>query len=150
MVTKTITGDIWDILNKGSFSEFSITFDGTPAFAEAEAVIIRVVTKDYHILELLVKCNLFSKKLNDIELGSHIESTITNRYGKSLKDWVAAQQDRASTNKGPLRAIEEKVTDVKVCKNYCCSHSLSNGDKKWLMENNLVPNMQKISEKYFR
>ena len=67
MVLVTITGDIRNVIKKGSFIEYSITFDGTPAFAEAEAeafaeafaeaeaVIICVVTKDYHILELLVK-----------------------------------------------------------------------------------------------
>ena len=88
---------------------FSITFDGTPAFVEADVVIIRVITKDYHILELLVKCNLFSKKLNGIELGNHIVSTITNRYGKSLKDWVAAQQDRASTNRDLLELLRKKL-----------------------------------------
>ena len=29
----------------GCFDEYSITFDGTPSFAKAEAVVIRCVTK---------------------------------------------------------------------------------------------------------
>ena len=93
MVLATINDDMRSIILKGSFIEFSITFDGTPAFAEAEAVIIRVVTKDYHILELLVKCNLFKHKLNSTQLANHIVKTITHKLGKEMKDWVAAQQD---------------------------------------------------------
>ena len=79
MVLGTIIEDIQDIVNKGSFREFSITFGETPAFAEAVAVVIRVVIKDYHILELLVKCNLFKKNINHEKLTNHIVKAITER-----------------------------------------------------------------------
>ena len=130
MVLTTITDDIKNVIKKGSFIEYSVTFDGTPSFAEAEAVIIRVVTKDYHILELLVKCNLFKSKLNSVQLANHIVKTITQRLDKELKDWIAAQQDRASTNKGALKHIEVNFPNIKFSKNYCCSHTISNGGKK--------------------
>ena len=54
MVIKTLIDNIQTILHKGSFNESSLTFYGTPAFTEFEAMIIRVVTKDYHDLKLLV------------------------------------------------------------------------------------------------
>ena len=41
---------------------FSITLDGTPSFAEAECVILRVVTKDFVIVEVIAKLSLFGKK----------------------------------------------------------------------------------------
>ena len=129
MVSATLIGDIKDVLNKGSFREFSISFDGTPAFAEAEAIIIRVVTKDYHILELLVKCNLFKKKLDHEQLANHLVKAIVERLEKKLKDWIAAQQDRANTNKAALTVIEEKFDDAKLPRNYCCLYTLSNSGK---------------------
>ena len=138
MVMETLIDNIKTILHEGSFDEFSITFDGTPAFAEAEAVVIRVVTKDYHVLELLVQCNLFDKKLNGSELGNHIIKTIIDRCGKELKDLIAAQQDRASTNKGALNTIEEKIANVKICKNYCSSHTTSNSGKQMIGGKNSV------------
>ena len=49
------------ISGDASFDEYSITFDGTPSFAEAEAITICFVTKEYHVVELLVKCSLFKK-----------------------------------------------------------------------------------------
>ena len=127
MVMTTLVEDIRKVVNQGSFKEFSLTFDGTPAFAEAEAVIIRVVTRDYNIVELPVKCNLFKNKLNSKLLASHILKTI--RLKKDINDWVATQQDRASTNKGALKEIFLKFPNVKLSKNYCCSHTLSNGGK---------------------
>ena len=59
---------VWDSLNErissilcggGCFNEFSVTFDGTPSFAEAEAIVIRCVTKTWKVIEILVKCSLF-------------------------------------------------------------------------------------------
>ena len=132
MVMDTLTEDIRLVLQKCCYREFSITFDGTPAFAEAEAVIIRVVTTDFEVLELLVKCNLFKHKLDGVQLANHIVSTIIERCGKELKDWVCAQQDRASTNKKALRLIEDKFANVKLAKNYCCSHTLSNAGKEMM------------------
>ena len=132
MVMKTLVKDIQRVLHYCTYIEFSITFDGTPAFAEAEAIIIRVVTHDYKILELLVKCNLFKHKLKGDHLANHIISTITERCGKDLKDWIGAQQDRASTNKAALDTIESKFANVNLSRNYCCSHTLSNAGKRMI------------------
>ena len=34
----------------GCFDEYSVTFDGTPSFAEAEAIVIRCVTKRWKVI----------------------------------------------------------------------------------------------------
>ena len=47
IILATLKEDIRIIFSKGSYSEFTLTFDGTPVFVEAEAVIIRVATKEF-------------------------------------------------------------------------------------------------------
>ena len=139
MIMATIKEDTRKILNDGSYPEFSLTFDGTPAFAEAEAIIIRVVTKEYKILELLVKCNLFKEKLNGVQLANHIVSTIKSRLGKDLKDWIASQQDRASTNKAALTHLKKLLADIQISINFCCSHTLNNAGKKMIGKDGSAP-----------
>ena len=46
-----------------------------------------------------------------------------------MKDWVASQEDCANTNKVALTLIEKTCDNVKVSRNYCCSHTLSNDSK---------------------
>ena len=84
MVLATINDGMRSIILKGSFINFAITFDGTPAFAEV--VIICVVTKDYHIIELLVKCNFFKHKLNNAQIANRIVKTIAHELGKKVND----------------------------------------------------------------
>ena len=38
----------------GVYDESGVTFDGTPSFEEAEAIVVRAVTKDWEVIELLV------------------------------------------------------------------------------------------------
>ena len=51
-----------------AFPEYSISMDGTPSFAEAECIILRFVTKDLNIVELVVRVALFEKKLTQTNL----------------------------------------------------------------------------------
>ena len=43
---ETIMFDLKRYIKAGCFDEFSTTFDGTPSFAEAEAIILRIVSKN--------------------------------------------------------------------------------------------------------
>ena len=95
-------------------------------------------------MELLVQCNLFDKKLNGSELGNHIIKTIIDGRGKELKHLIAAHQDRTSTNKGALKTIEEKSANVKICKNYCSSHTISNSKKQMIGGKNSVAKICRI------
>ena len=36
------------------YDEFGVTFDGTLSFEEAEAIVVRAVTNDWEVIELLV------------------------------------------------------------------------------------------------
>lgn len=89
-------------LHNDCFKEYSIIFDGTPTFAKCEAIMIRVVTRQYHIYQLVVKVSIFEKNLKHEELANHLLTTLQLRLGLDLKDWVASMQDRAATNKAAL------------------------------------------------
>lgn len=128
-----IIKQIRDIVGgNGSFDEYAVTFDGTPSFAEAEAVVVRVVTKDWNVIEILVRCGLYGKKLNSDELKSHVIDTITNQVGLKLKNWLSTHQDRAKTNTAAIRLVYEEEEDANPAKNDCCSHTISNAGKKTL------------------
>ena len=38
----------------GVYDEFGVTFDGTPSFKEAEAIVVWAATKDWEDIELIV------------------------------------------------------------------------------------------------
>ena len=130
---KALTQRIQNILGgAGCYDEFAVTFDGTPSFAEAEAIVVRIVSKDWDVIELLVRCGLYAKKLDANELKSHLIDTITNRVGLELKHWLSTHQDRAKTNKAALKKVWDEETDAKPAENDCCSHTISNAGKQTL------------------
>ena len=64
------------LILKESFPQFGLSIDGTLSFAEAECVIVRLVTRDYKIVELTVKLSFFKGKVTSSQLASHILSTM--------------------------------------------------------------------------
>ena len=57
---------------------------------EAEAIVLRPVTKDWKIIELLVRLKLFQKKFTAEELANHlVGGTLTRLYLK-MKNWLAS------------------------------------------------------------
>ena len=67
------------------YDEFGVTFDITPSFEEAEAIVVRAVTKDWEVIELLVRCGMYEHKLSSDQLSSHIINAITVRCALQLK-----------------------------------------------------------------
>ena len=113
-------------LSLQSFPEYGITFDGTPSFAEAEAIKLRFVTYEYDIVEVLVGVALFEKKLNGDNVASRLLETIMLQLGLKLEDWLTSQQNRASTNSAPIKKIKEMHENTTPTENYCNTHTLSN------------------------
>ena len=120
----------------GVFDEFSLTFDGTPAWAEAEAIIVTVVTKNGEIIHILIRCGTFEKKLNNEQLKQHLMESM-ERVGLDPKNWLSSQQDRASVNQACIKRVhaEESKRGCRPAVNSCTSHTLSNGGKKVLDSN---------------
>lgn len=130
-VLKTLVQRICQILSgDGCYDEFGCTFDGTPSFAEAEAITIRIVTKDWEVIELLVRCGLYKRKLDSSALTSHIIDTITKRAGLSLENWMSTHQDRARVNISAIDGIYAGFPQARPAKNFCCTHTISNAGKK--------------------
>ena len=119
----------------GVYDEFGVTFDGTPSFEEAEAIIVRVVTKDWEILEILVRCGLYERKLSATELSSHIIEAITVRAGLHLNNWMSTHQDRAKVNVTALKIICAEFPEANPAKGFCCTHTISNSGKKAIGNN---------------
>jgi hypothetical protein len=86
-----------DIMSK-CFPQFGTISDGTPVGAEAEAVKIRMVTRDFQIIEVLVSVNLFKFKLTGVSIGNNLLNVIRVKCGLDPADWRTATMDRASTN----------------------------------------------------
>lgn len=123
---------------KECYPEFAMVADGTPTFAEAECVIVRVVhkhTKKIH--QLVVRIGLFSESLDGATLAEHVTETFIgkaeddqdNGLEMPLKNMRAASIDRASTNK---RALDILMQDhgISPFAAYCMSHGISNCGKK--------------------
>jgi hypothetical protein len=81
----TIVSDIRSLLDK-SFPEFGLSLDGTPSFAEAECIIIRFVTKNFVIMELVVRVGLFHMHLKHEDLAHHIVDCIHKRLCLPVSD----------------------------------------------------------------
>ena len=93
----TMLDDLAKIIHYVCCPYYSSTIDGTHAMAEAEAIILPIVTKDWNITELLVRLKLFKKKVTAEEIDNHpVEGKFTRLHLK-LKNWLESKQDQAST-----------------------------------------------------
>lgn len=110
--------------------EYAVICDGTPSFAEAECINIRIESNDWAVHELILCLNLFAKKLNGEELARHIIDTLQQRLQLSLKSWYTSHQDRAKANKACLDLIQSNYNDTNPSRSWWCAHSLSNTGKR--------------------
>ena len=75
--------------------------------------MIRFVTNNLQILDLVVRVALFDKKLKSEILAHHVIASLTGIIGLNLNNWVATMQDRASTTKATLNKIREECVHAK-------------------------------------
>jgi hypothetical protein len=81
------------------YPEYSLIVDGSPLFAEAVAVKLRLVHKSsFRIVELLVKCKLYTAGLNGENTAGKILEVLEEDIKLPIDKWVAFMMDRASTN----------------------------------------------------
>ena len=62
-VLGTMLDDFAKIIHYVCYPEYSSTIDGATATAEEESIILRLVTKDWKIIDLLVRLKLFQKNV---------------------------------------------------------------------------------------
>lgn len=90
--------------------------------------MIRFVTCDGEIVDLLVRVALFKNHLKGKQLARHIYDCVIKRLGLELKELRTAMCDRANTNKSALNLLR-KLDNCFVRDFYCCSHTLNNTGK---------------------
>ena len=98
------------------YPESSITMDGTPLFAEAECIIIRVVhRKTRKIHELVIGLELFAEGLDGASLTQYTVDTFIGKaaepgdhgISKQMRHLIAVAIDRGSTNKRAKDILHE-------------------------------------------
>eukprot|EP00956_Cyclotella_meneghiniana_P040828 scaffold206395_cov26-Cyclotella_meneghiniana.AAC.2 len=112
------------------FPQYGIIMDGTPLFAEAEALIIRLVhRKTFKIHQVLIHMELYDGSLDGEMIAQHVKDAITKSVALSLRNLRVTSIDRAGTNKKALNVLEQK-DHVKSLGAYCVPHGLSGCGKK--------------------
>ena len=75
--------------------------------------MIWIVMRNGDILNLLVRCALFQKKLNSHNIVSNILETIEIRLVLDMRFYRAVIYDRASTNKNALSEMKRQYLQLK-------------------------------------
>mmetsp|Transcript_7239 Transcript_7239/g.17016 ORF Transcript_7239/g.17016 Transcript_7239/m.17016 type:complete len:515 (+) Transcript_7239:813-2357(+) len=121
---------------------FMLIHDGTPVFAEALAIMVRVVNEyDFAIEEYLIHLDLYSESFGGETMGNEI-LRLFDRYNRADKTnllrgvlakekWLVCGTDRCATNFSALKYIKEKTDNgAKPFFVPCIPHGLSNTGKK--------------------
>ena len=120
---------IIDIVANSKY-EYGVIFDGTPSFAEAECVMLRLLTNNLNIVDLVVRIGLFDEKMNNETLSNHLIETIQGRLNLDVKNWITSMSDCASTNIATLKNLTDKMPHLSPFKAYCINHGFSNTSKQ--------------------
>ena len=75
--------------------------DGTPSFAAAEAFKLRAITKDWRIVEVLLRVSLLTKAPDAQGLAASFEVTMKD-FGLLVKHLRVVMKDRAATNQAAI------------------------------------------------
>ena len=106
----------------GSFPEFGAIVDGSPHFAEAEAIMLRVVTKKWKIVVVVIRVALLTKTpISDVLLRTYLWALA--RLNLKLTDQRAIMMDRAAVN-GAMVSKLMRDHGVKGLSAKCCSHTI--------------------------
>jgi hypothetical protein len=113
-----------ELLSKEIFEQYiCIVFDGTTRLGEAVNVIFRYCPPDFSgIQQRLVDFTTLEKHMNGDELGQHLNSVISTKYGLPPKFIVGSARDSCSTNGAGLRVIAPLFTSM--LGGVCYSHML--------------------------
>ena len=132
------------LTQRNTFTEYSLSMDGTPSFAHAECIIVRFVSRSFDIYELVVRVGLFKNALSSDQLAHHILDCIHTRLRVPLIDWVAIELNHASTNKAAIRKITEEFCYNNPKALYCSSNGINNAGRLLIERSNFADELRKI------
>jgi hypothetical protein len=121
--------EILNLISK-SFDDFSVTADGTPTHAEHFCCMLRMVTKEWKIAEIVIRCRAYQSSFNAKTLAGEVLFILEEEYNLKLEHWRCFMADRASVNGAAIRLVVEK-TRLNVLEVPCVSHGLCNAGKKY-------------------
>ena len=117
---------------KNSNRYYGIVCDGTPSFAKAEAVSLRIVTNKLDIIDIIVHIKLYDKALNAEGIAFNIIECLVNRCELNPEDWIACMCDRAATNIKAVKIVCEMLL-ANPARRPCNSHSICKVGEKFVI-----------------
>lgn len=127
-------------LVRDCYQQFSIIMDGTPVFAEAECLMVRLVHKTtWKIHQIVLHLELYAEALDGATVAEHVKASIEgkvdcadedkNPFGLLMRMLRATAIDRAQTNKKAMDIIHEDE-GIKSFAAFCMPHGMSGCGKK--------------------
>ena len=120
-------------ITKLCYPHFATMTDGTPCFAAAEGMKLRVITYDWHIKEPLVSLKLLKKSPNGAELAESFRSILQEDLQLDIGNWRAASKDRHATNQAAINRLSERF-DVTPFPADCNAHTVSHVPEKFILD----------------
>ena len=74
--------------------------------------MVRIFFRNSNVLNLLIRCDFFFKKINEYQISNHIIDSIEVIIGLDMTLCRAVVCDRAATNKKELHILQEKYIDI--------------------------------------
>jgi hypothetical protein len=116
-----------------------VIFDGTTHVAEAMAIVVRYVSRDWKITQRLVRALLVTKTMCGEEVARELIATLSINVGVASGHLLAAMRDRCSVNGVAMRTL--KVVYPQVLDIGCFSHALDLAGRKFK-----TPNLDEFSK----
>lgn len=104
------------------FPGFSTIIDTTPTYAEHFCIVIRVVDKEWNIIEVMLRCCPYDSSFNADRLCHVILETLEDMYGFVVTNWRAQMNDRCAVNTSALCKIKQQCLGVCPTEIPCTSH----------------------------
>jgi hypothetical protein len=110
---------------KCCFKEYGTISDTTPTYAEHLCIVLRMVTLQWDIIELTIRCRAFLTSFNSETLAGSFLEVLEEDYDVNLVDWRVNMGDRCAVNGAMLNKIIEHCK-LNVTSVGCVSHGICN------------------------
>ena len=118
------TQKIKDLLTR-CFKEYCVISDTTPTYTEHFCVVLRAVTLDWQIVEVVIRCWAFDGSFNAETMAGTLLQCLEEQYSLDLNNWRCYVADRCAVN----GAMVDKIViscKLNVTKIPCVSHGICN------------------------
>ena len=125
------------------YPEVAVILDGSPTFAEAECIVIRMIERETkRITQHVARVALYAEALNGATIANNLTTTLAgdklildsdiNGLDIAVRNVRVAAIDRASPNKTAIDIVEDE-NGISIFRAFCVSHGTSGSGKKAAM-----------------